>query len=301
MKSGVVLVHLFVLLLTNHVTRAIPLKFVTLRPDDIIEENLDRTLEKIQGASSIYLQGNFDEGTNSSALRLALSSVPDLRHLTIDPFHDLGNGERGKHITHTRTLVRSLPKPNKLESLKVNGLHVHDQMDVMTLSKAISSCESLRKLHIDPLNVGYRDVQSMDPFFGAATDLANLADVHFGIFTFGNEAFADALAKEGLGRLREAENLGTVRLNTASGNRILTTASEAARRAAVLAAARDRQRSASQPKKVPTGSEGEQRAVDDATEKPADLEDRNSIEEDDESEDDDDEEEFEEFDFKDEL
>jgi len=135
MKSGVVLALFYVLLLTDYVTRASSPKFVILRPGDILDEHMDLTLEKIQGASSISLQGNFDKGTNSSALQLALSSVPDLRHLTVDPFQDLGNGERAQHVTHTRTLVRSLPKPNKLETLKVNGLHVHDEMDVMTLSK----------------------------------------------------------------------------------------------------------------------------------------------------------------------
>lgn len=285
MKSGVVLALFYALLLTNYATGASSPKLVILWPEDIEEENLDRTFEKIQGASSIHLQGNFDKGTNSSALQHALSSVPDLRHLTIDPFHDLGNGERAQHVTHTRTLVRSLPKPNKLESLKVSGLHVHDQLDVMTLSKAISSCESLRTLHIDPLNVGYRDVQSMDPFFGALAELEGLTDVHFGLFTFGNEEFADALASEGLRRLREAENLPTIRLNTASGNRILTTASEAARRAAILAASRDKRRSgSSQPKEVPAGSKVEQRLAD------VTVEDRNRIEEDYECGDDDDDE-----------
>ena len=125
----------------------------------------------------------------------------------------------------------------------------------------------------------------MDPFFGAAADLEDLADVHIGLYTFGNEEFADKLARDGLRRLREAENLGTIRLNTASGHRILTTASEAARRAAILAASRDKRRSTSSrpkqapPKQVPARSKEEQRNADYVTERPDDLEDRNRIDE----------------------
>ena len=179
----------------------------TVTMEHIAADDWEKTLELLQRqAVALEVRGPFRKKKLEKGGRLEkafrdISGMPHLRHLKVDP-HDDPDTE----FTSPLHMSWLLSESDKLESLSISNLDVHNQEHVDMLALAFSKCTSLKQLEIAQLLIGYRDVTTIVPFVEALAKLP-LERVHLELDAFGAGELAELHAQESLTLLQKVPGL----------------------------------------------------------------------------------------------
>ena len=138
-----------------------------------------------------------------------ISALPSLQHLMVDPNY----GREVKDQVVLPSYVSSLlSQADKLETLSIRDLDIHDDADVHQLALAFSECTSLKSLQINYIDIASRDIESLLPLMRALAEMPNLTRLHLVLNAFGDEEQTVRYAKESLPALQDAPGLSDMDL-----------------------------------------------------------------------------------------